>query len=176
MAAKKISDLPSPTQGLVRYISQEASTNSLDNMLLQRLNQASLLREDLANTEDRLARAQAEELFIEFMISCKTLRPSTTQPPTERPARGEETQDVIDATQLGPFFHSRQQALAIRRQQTVAERNVWALYYARYGCLRCDGKDKPHQSNGLCGNCHATIASRRLGLLNGKRRCREFGA
>jgi hypothetical protein len=175
MAAKKISHLPSATQGLVRYISQEASNISLSNMLLQRLNAASLLHEDLAKTQDRLARARAEELFIEFMISSKTPRHSTSESPKERRACIEQPQAVIEATQLGPFFHSREEALAIRRHQTVTERNLWALYYERYGCVRCDGKDKPHQSNGLCANCHQTIVVRRKGLLDGKRKYGEFG-
>jgi len=176
MAAKKISHLPSATQGLVRYISQEASHISLNNMLLQRLNDASLLREDLAKTQDRLARAQAEELFIDFMLTCKTPHRSRSESAKEGRACGQQTQVVIEATQLGPFFHPRQEALAIRRQQTVTERNLWALYYARYGCLRCDGKDRPHASNGLCAKCRSTIVNRRHGLLESKRRYGEFGA
>jgi hypothetical protein len=82
---------------------------------------------------------------------------------------------VHDVTALDPFFRPRQESNAIRRQQTVTQRNLWALYYERYGCLRCGGKDKPYESNGLCVDCHGTIVARREGLLDGKRKWGEFG-
>ena len=175
MAAKKISHLPSATQGLVRYLSHEASKNSLGNMLLQRLNDIGLLGEDLARIQDRLARARAEELFIDFMLTCKTPPRSASEPPKEGPRCPEEAQAVTEGIELGPFFHSREEAQAIRRQQTVAQRNLWTTYYARYGCLVCERKDQLHQSNGLCAACHARIVARREGLLDGKRKWGAFG-
>jgi len=175
MAAKKISHLPSATQGLVRYLSHEASKNSLGNMLLQRLNDIGLLGEDLARIQDRLARARAEELFIDFMLTCKTPHPLRSDPAKQRGVCGEETQAVTEGTELGAFFHSREEAQAIRRQQTVAQRNLWTTYYARYGCLVCERKDQLHQSNGLCAACHARIVARREGLLDGKRKWGAFG-
>lgn len=176
MAAKKISHLPSATQALVRYISQEASKNSLGNMLLQRLNDIGLLGEDLARIQDRLARARAEELFIDFMLTCKTPHRLRSDPAKQRGVCGEEAQAVTEGTELGPFFHSREEAQAIRRQQTMTQRNLWTAYYARYGCLACETKDQLHQSNGLCAGCHARIVARRERLLDGKRKWAEFGA
>jgi len=175
MAAKKISHLPSATQALVRYISQEANSTSLDNMLLQRLNDISLLGEDLARIQDRLARARAEQLFIDFMLTCKTPRPLRSDPAKQRGVSGEETQAVTEGMELGAFFHSREEAQAIRRQQTVSQRNLWTAYYARYGCLICETKDHLHQSSGLCAGCHARTVARREGLLDGKRKWGAFG-
>jgi len=175
MAAKKISHLPSATQALVRYISQEANSTSLDNMLLQRLNDISLLGEDLARIQDRLARARAEELFIDFMLTCKTPPRSPSEPRKEGPRCAQEAQAITEGTELGAFFHSREEAQAIRRQQTVSQRNLWTAYYARYGCLICETKDHLHQSSGLCAGCHARTVARREGLLDGKRKWGAFG-
>jgi hypothetical protein len=88
------------------------------------------------------------------------------------PAHGKGPSDM---TALDPFFRGRQESNAIRRQQTVTERNMGALYYERYGCVVCKGRNKPHESNGFCTDCHGVIVTRRKGLAEGKRKYADFG-
>lgn len=123
---------------------------------------------------EELADARGHMWALEIVSEYRQTRPALPPAPNEDhpPSQGNPPRDV---TVLDPFFRPRQESNAIRCQQTVTERNLWALYYARYGCLRCDGKDEPHESNGLCANCHRTIVTRRNGLVDGKRKYGEFG-
>lgn len=60
-----------------------------------------------------------------------------------------------DALVFEPFFRSRKVAYELKRLQTVPEQKKFSISYERYGCMICETRDRPHISNGMCGNCHA---------------------
>jgi len=61
---------------------------------------------------------------------------------------------------LEPRSQSREASYELQRRQTVFERRKWSLYFAKWGCLRCDKSAVSHASGGLCRRCQATVASR----------------
>jgi hypothetical protein len=190
------------SQGLIRYLS-EASDISRANFKLQQLGREANARYGLfklvqrwvmAYAQDRkqlpvqapfkhefyslveeLADARGHMWALEIVSEYQQTRPALPPAPNEDHRPPPTGNAPCDVTALDPFLRSRQESNAIRRQQTVTERKKWALYYARYGCHRCDGKDKPHESNGLCANCHRIIVTRLNGLVEGKRKYGEFG-
>jgi hypothetical protein len=189
------------SQGLIRYIS-EASKIARANFNLERLGRAANARSALFNLvqgwviacayDPKQLPAQApfkRELYslIEEIgdaygqmwavrVVSQYEQEGRALPPRakERPLRRRQGNGPLDMTPLDPFFRPRQESNAIRRQQTVTQRNIWALYYARYGCLRCSGKAKPYESNGLCPDCYTMIVARRKGLTDGKRKYLDF--
>ena len=58
-----------------------------------------------------------------------------------------------DGALIEPWFHSRREYVEIRRRQTVAEHQKFAIFFEAYGCLRCQGKERPHAGNALCQRC-----------------------
>ena len=77
----------------------------------------------------------------------------------------------VDAFLLEPWFRSREEAVAIRRLQTLGERGKFADFFALNGCLRCGARDKRHFSQALCSDCHSWI----LQKLQQAMRARERG-
>jgi hypothetical protein len=65
---------------------------------------------------------------------------------------GPEPTDADDAL-IEPWFHSRREYVEIRRRQTVAEHQKFAIFFEGYGCLRCQGKERPHAGSALCQRC-----------------------
>jgi hypothetical protein len=63
-----------------------------------------------------------------------------------------------------PDFRPRSLTGEIFKRQTVFDRKKWSLYYADWGCRRCDRKDVPHQALGYCAKCFGLI-TQRLRLL-----------
>lgn len=58
---------------------------------------------------------------------------------------------------LEPWFRSRAEAIEIRRLQTLHERRKFAEFFARFGCIRCGTKTKPHNSSGFCASCYGWV-------------------
>jgi hypothetical protein len=190
------------SQGLIRYIS-EASKIARANFNLERLGRAANARSALFNLVqgwviacaydpkqlpaqgpfkrelysliEEIGDAYGQMWAVRVVSQYEEEGRALPRAAKGRQPRLRQGNGVHDVTALDPFFRPRQESNAIRRQQTVTQRNLWALYYERYGCLRCQGKDKAYESNGLCVDCHGTIASRRKGLLDGKRKWRDFG-
>ena len=61
---------------------------------------------------------------------------------------------------MEPWFRTRQEADAIRRQQRVPERKKWSAYYERWGCIVCETTKKPHAANGFCHSCRTKVYQR----------------
>jgi hypothetical protein len=190
------------SQALMRYLS-EASKISRANFNLERLGRAANARcglfnlirgwviacaynpkqlpvqapfkRELYSLLDQMGDAYGQMWAVRVISEFERTRHALPRAAKGRQPRLRQRNRVHDVTALDPFFRPRQESNAIRRQQTVTQRNLWALYYERYGCLRCGGKDKPYESNGLCVGCHGTIVARREGLLDGKRKWGEFG-
>ena len=190
------------SQALMRYLS-EASKISRANFNLERLGRAANARcglfnlirgwviacaynpkqlpvqapfkRELYSLLDQMADAYGQMWAARVVSQYEEEGRTLPRAARERQVRQRQGNRSLDVTALDPFFRPRQESNAIRRQQTVTQRNIWVLYYARYGCLRCGGKDKPYESNGLRVDCHGTIVARREGLLDGKRKWGEFG-
>ena len=60
-----------------------------------------------------------------------------------------------EAIVFEPFFRSRQIAYEIKRLQTMPEREKWSVYFARYGCLICETRERIHVGNGMCNSCYS---------------------
>jgi hypothetical protein len=65
-----------------------------------------------------------------------------------------------------PFFERKKIADEIKRLQTVPERYKWSRYYDRWGCLRCNTREVPHCSLGMCSRCHGLIKQRLVALTD----------
>jgi hypothetical protein len=61
---------------------------------------------------------------------------------------------------LEPFFQPADVSTAIRKQQTVPQQRKWTYYFAEWGCLRCDTKERSHVSHGMCGRCSQRVFQR----------------
>ena len=62
-----------------------------------------------------------------------------------------------DAVVFEPFFRSRQIAYELKRLQTVPEQRKWTVFFDRYGCMRCETRERIHVGNGMCTQCYAQI-------------------
>src|SRR6185436_8367362 len=47
-----------------------------------------------------------------------------------------------------------------RRERNIYERKKHSLYFARWGCKRCDTKARLHASGGYCGTCYSLLSGR----------------
>jgi hypothetical protein len=65
---------------------------------------------------------------------------------------------------MQPFFEQARVSNEIRRLQTVPEQKKWAIYFSRYGCLRCGARDVPHCTCGMCAKCSG-LTRNRLGRI-----------
>ena len=63
-------------------------------------------------------------------------------------------------------FRAKKIADEIRRFPTVPERNKWNGHYNRWGCLRCNTREVPHCSVGMCSNCYRLIHERLVRLID----------
>jgi hypothetical protein len=66
----------------------------------------------------------------------------------------------IQTDSIQPFFESHEVSVAMRREQSVIERNKWTVYYDEFGCLICHKKPSRHRSLGMCETCHLRVSSR----------------
>jgi hypothetical protein len=67
---------------------------------------------------------------------------------------------------LHPFFDQAKVSNEIKRLQTVPEQRKWAMYFARYGCLRCQARSVPHSQCGMCAACVSLTRGRLRGILD----------
>jgi hypothetical protein len=66
---------------------------------------------------------------------------------------------------LEPFFRSAEDAKTIRRLQSVSEREKWAVYFARYGCVVCQDSHRPYDENGMDLRCRRRTYERLRAVL-----------
>jgi hypothetical protein len=60
---------------------------------------------------------------------------------------------VSDRAMLQPWFLPRHVSVAIRRLLPDESTRKMRHFFDDYGCLRCDRKDIPYGSNGMCYKC-----------------------
>lgn len=192
---------PAPeSQGLIAYLS-EASDISRANFKLQQLGKASNARSTLFKLVQRWVIAYAHDAFpvqapfkhefyslleeladahgqmwaLALLSEYQQARPALPPAPNEDRAPRPQRNAPRDVTALDPFFRSREESNAIRRQQTPSQRSRWVGYVARYGCLICGTKDDAYASDGMCTACHARTVVRLNGVVEGKRKYGDFG-
>lgn len=153
MAATKIPDSDSHSQGLIKYL-KDTSQCSRDNIFLRELGNGQNLQSKLVALLQDWTLAQARALLVQWVEAYDHgHRQPSKVPQLQPPAR--LTRVETDTCTLGSFFADRERAEMIRRSQTVAERKRWTWYFDRWGCLVCQRRDVPHASNGMCESCRA---------------------
>ncbi len=65
-----------------------------------------------------------------------------------------------DLSTLAPFFESRQFTDELRRLQTAPDWHKFSVYYEKFGCISCHGREKPHHALGMCRTCRNRILER----------------
>lgn len=74
-----------------------------------------------------------------------------------------ERVDEVMAQQQGaipPDFQPKAISLETRKKWSVQERRQWTAYYDRWGCRRCDTKERMHACNGYCERCLSLLQGR----------------
>ncbi len=66
----------------------------------------------------------------------------------------------LNEISLQPWFLNKECTAAIRRIVPRALLHKMRYYFEDWGCLICKSKDRPHASNGMCGQCAARIKKR----------------
>ena len=64
-----------------------------------------------------------------------------------------DDKELLDTIFLQPWFLPRDTAFAIKRILPPEHRHRMKFYFDDYGCLKCEQKDAPYGSNGLCKAC-----------------------
>lgn len=116
----------------------------------------------------RRALMEAFQNYIEDLADARALeliRYAIEHPPAARPARPVRRAFPLAALQpedskLEPFFRNKQKEAEIRRALPANQRQKWARYYKKFGCLICRSKAKPHSSCGMCSRCRTRVAAR----------------
>jgi len=80
----------------------------------------------------------------------------------DRPARREGLLTPVrtDKRTLPPFFLTRKLRRSIERLLPAEHHRRLRLYFATYGCLRCQHNDVIYGGNGFCCHCLRAIAKR----------------
>ena len=70
--------------------------------------------------------------------------------------QGPESDEALtESVLMQPWCLPREISLAIRRLIPVWHWEKYSWVYADYGCWKCERKDVPHMSLGMCNRCHA---------------------
>jgi len=74
--------------------------------------------------------------------------------------RPETDEELSESVLLQPWMLPRHITIAIRNLLPTTHWEKWADVYEEYGCFKCERKDVPHQSLGLCMGCYGMLMSR----------------
>jgi hypothetical protein len=74
--------------------------------------------------------------------------------------RPETDEELSESVLLQPWMLPRHVTIAIRNLLPTTHWEKWADVYEEYGCFKCERKDVPHQSLGLCMGCYGMLMSR----------------
>jgi len=159
MAAKKISQSAPDLQAITTYL-LTISDISRDNFQLRQLNSAAEFRHELSRLCEAWVMARAQQVIVEVIRAWEKRPRSLPEAGKEVEVACGRAEPPTDVTALDSFFRSRDESNAIRREQTPSQRNRWALYYGRYGCLLCGAKDQLYDSDGMCHRCRMRILHR----------------
>jgi hypothetical protein len=79
----------------------------------------------------------------------------------DREANKPETdEELSESVLLQPWMLPRHITDSIRNLLPMTHWQKWADVYEDYGCFKCDRKDVPHQSLGLCMGCYGMLMNR----------------
>jgi len=79
----------------------------------------------------------------------------------------------IEDLLLQPWFLSRDTARKMRSLLPFHFRERLRDMFEEYGCLRCDRKNRPYRSNGMCGKCMMTVFHRLRTAANHRSKQRQ---
>ncbi len=146
---------------IVEYF-KTVSREGLEHVRFTNLNRAQnaqkQIQELLEQAVDNLVEAELARILTENKIPrvAQAQLPAASSKALQLP-RGERP---VAEDPFEPWFVSKQEALAIRRQQTVTQQRRWTIYFDLWGCIACDRENVRHHSKGLCERCHVRIISR----------------
>jgi hypothetical protein len=152
MAATKIPDSDSYTQGLIQYL-KDTSQCSRDNIFLRELGSAANFKHQLHALLDGWIRAEARSMLVQWIEANNDGHREPIKIPGFEKLPKRQTNAKIETSDLGAFFGDSESAKIIRRSQTVLEQKRWGMYFETWGCLVCQRRNVPHASNGMCHNC-----------------------
>lgn len=152
----------------------DVSESFLQGFELRRLNDYSNLQKELRDLLSKGVESLAQGLLARWLRKRGTeilSRSTSHRPPQLRNVNKTKLERLsIEAAKVSladprtagmePWFQTREVAKKILRLQSVPERRKWAVYYSRWGCVRCGRRGHPHSSNGMCTRCHPMLAMR----------------
>lgn len=95
-----------------------------------------------------------EELVLDRHIEASLQRIANKRAAAEA---AETDIELSESVLPQPWCLPRETAKAIRRLIPVWHFEKYSLIYEEYGCFKCERKDVPHQSLGLCMRCHGLL-------------------
>ncbi len=161
----------SGTQGLFEYLST-CSPTSVANFSLSRMNKVSNIQRRLREDAGELIHIEAEHLLLSWVMHLKTLWKRQQKSGVSSPIL---LQEAPEATEMGPWFHSRTESNALRKEQSIDEQKISAIAFQEIGCLSCHRKDRVHGGLMLCEKCRVTIYARRRRIMDRQARLRKRG-
>ena len=105
----------SGTQGLFEYLST-CSPTAVANFSLSRLNRISDAQRRLRKTFGELVNYEAEYRLLGWVMQLKTLWKRQQKSGVSSSIL---LQEVPESTEMGPWFHSRAESNALRKEQTI---------------------------------------------------------
>ena len=161
----------SGTQGLFEYLLSRSPESMGDFSLSCRgkiSNAQRRLREDLGE----LINIEVEYRLAGLVMQLKTIWKRRQKSGVSSPIL---LQEAPESTEMGPWFHSRTESNALRKEQTIDEQEVSKIVFEQFGCLSCRRKDRLHGGLMLCEKCRVTIYARRRRIMDRQARLRKRG-
>lgn len=159
MAARKILESPSDSQGLIKYLS-EASQVSRDNVFLRELGNTANFKREMVKLVEFWIVAQARTMLVQWIEGYQKTHVAAPSPAAPKKALASRAPRYLEIGEFQSFFRTQAESATVRKAQTVSQRNRWALYFKKWGCLLCQKRHLPHASNGMCKLCHDRIYER----------------
>ncbi len=158
-------------EGLFEHLSTCSPTGRA-NFSLSRLNRISDIHRHLREDLGEVIHFEAEHLLLGWIMHLKTLWKRQQKSGVSTPIL---LQEAPEATEMGPWFHSRTESNALRKEQTIGQQEISAIAFQDFGCLHCRRKDRVHGGLMLCETCRVTIYARRKRIMDRQARLRKRG-
>jgi len=161
----------SGTQGLFEYLLSR-SPESMGDFSLSCRGKISKAQRRLREDLGEVINIEVEYRLAGLVMHLKTLWKRQQKSGVSSPIL---LQEAPESTEMGPWFHSRTESNALRKEQTIDEQKISAIAFQEFGCLNCHRKDCVHGGLMLCEKCRVTIYARRRRIMDRQARLRKRG-
>ena len=158
-------------EGLFEHLSTCSPTGRA-NFSLSRLNKISDAQRRLREDFGDLVNIEAEYRLLGWVMQLKTIWKRQQKSGVSSPIL---LQEAPESTEMGPWFHSRTESNALRKEQTIDEQEISAIAFEEFGCLNCRRKDCVHGGLMLCEKRRITIYARRRHIMDRQASLRKQG-